>query len=371
MLAHAVPPRTDAGVPHRLDRYGVQPAQRGAEGSRLEDRQRARGERLAGEPLHHDHRRRAVLAAQRPWREAGRVLGEEREDGPLPLGLRLVVGDELLADLPLADRHGVGGRLHRATVAALASDACASPSSAGTARSHSSWLPCWSRRATRSRLSSATPTTSPTWRRPAPPPRLVRRGRRHRGPRRAARAARTRSSGPPAPAGVRPERTDAVDRDAAIRSMDAAVAAGVSRYVMVSFSGATADHLVPEDDPFRRYQDAKIAADEHLRGTELDWTVLGPGALTTEPVRRPRQPRRLLPQRRRVAARAGRPGGRRGPRRRPRLAQDPRLRRRRGADRRVAGQPLRSTEPTRSSSSSSSRSRSSLPSTTSCATRTR
>jgi uncharacterized protein YbjT (DUF2867 family) len=83
--------------------------------------------------------------------------------------------------------------------------------------------------------------------------------------------------------GGSPERTDAVDRDAAIRSMDAAVAAGVSRYVMVSFSGATVDHLVPEDDPFRRYQDAKIAADEHLRGTELDWTVLGPGALTADP----------------------------------------------------------------------------------------
>lgn len=83
--------------------------------------------------------------------------------------------------------------------------------------------------------------------------------------------------------GGSPERTDAVDRDAAIRSMDAAVAAGVGRYVMVSFSGASPDHLVPEDDPFRRYQDAKIAADDHLRGTDLGWTVLGPGALTSEP----------------------------------------------------------------------------------------
>ena len=79
------------------------------------------------------------------------------------------------------------------------------------------------------------------------------------------------------------ERTDAVDRDAAIRSMDAAVAAGVKRYVMVSFSGASAEHLVAEDDPFRGYQEAKIAADEHLRGTELGWTILGPGALTTDP----------------------------------------------------------------------------------------
>ncbi|MCF6377455.1 SDR family oxidoreductase [Nocardioides KLBMP 9356] len=80
-----------------------------------------------------------------------------------------------------------------------------------------------------------------------------------------------------------PERTYAVDRDAAIRSMDAAVAAGVDRYVMVSFSGSTREMLVLEDNPFRHYQEAKIAADEHLRGTNLSWTVLGPGSLTTEP----------------------------------------------------------------------------------------
>ncbi|MBL0747663.1 SDR family oxidoreductase [Nocardioides baculatus] len=83
--------------------------------------------------------------------------------------------------------------------------------------------------------------------------------------------------------GGSPERTYAVDRDAAIRSMDAAVAAGVERYVMVSFSGATRDALVPEDNPFRHYQDAKIAADEHLRSTGLGWTILGPGTLTLEP----------------------------------------------------------------------------------------
>ncbi|MCW2736034.1 SDR family oxidoreductase [Nocardioides sp.] len=85
--------------------------------------------------------------------------------------------------------------------------------------------------------------------------------------------------------GGNPERTYAVDRDAAIRSMDAAAASGVGRYVMVSFSGSSAELLVPEDDPFRHYQDAKIAADEHLRSTELDWTILGPGTLTLEPSR--------------------------------------------------------------------------------------
>jgi len=80
-----------------------------------------------------------------------------------------------------------------------------------------------------------------------------------------------------------PDRTFAVDRDAAIRSMDAALAAGARRYVMVSFSGADPDALVPEDNPFRPYQDAKIAADDHLRASDLDWTVLGPGTLTLEP----------------------------------------------------------------------------------------
>jgi nucleoside-diphosphate-sugar epimerase len=82
-----------------------------------------------------------------------------------------------------------------------------------------------------------------------------------------------------------PARTLAVDRDGAIRSMDAARAAGVRKYVMVSFSGAFPEHRVPEDNPFRSYQDAKIAADDHLRSTDLDWTVLGPGALTDEPGR--------------------------------------------------------------------------------------
>lgn len=76
------------------------------------------------------------------------------------------------------------------------------------------------------------------------------------------------------------ERTYAVDRDAAIRTMDAAADAGTKRYVMVSWIGSKADHGVPEDADFFPYADAKWAADEHLRGTELDGTVLGPGTLT-------------------------------------------------------------------------------------------
>ncbi|MGO4383252.1 SDR family oxidoreductase [Specibacter sp. RAF43] len=82
--------------------------------------------------------------------------------------------------------------------------------------------------------------------------------------------------------GGSPERTYAVDRDAAIRSMDAAVAAGVSRYVMVSYLGAGPDHGVPPDDSFFPYAQAKAAADDHLRSCALAWTILGPGALTLD-----------------------------------------------------------------------------------------
>ena len=83
--------------------------------------------------------------------------------------------------------------------------------------------------------------------------------------------------------GGSPERTYAVDRDAAIRSMDAASQAGVRRYVMVSYMGAGKDHGVPSDNSFFPYAEAKAAADEHLRHSSLDWTILGPSALTDDP----------------------------------------------------------------------------------------
>ncbi|WP_347108135.1 SDR family oxidoreductase [Paenarthrobacter sp. S56] len=82
--------------------------------------------------------------------------------------------------------------------------------------------------------------------------------------------------------GGNPARTYAVDRDAAIRSMDAAAEAGTRRYVMVSYLGAGKDHGVPEDNAFFPYAEAKATADEYLRGTALDWTILGPGSLTDE-----------------------------------------------------------------------------------------
>lgn len=83
--------------------------------------------------------------------------------------------------------------------------------------------------------------------------------------------------------GGNPERTYAIDRDAAIRSMTAAQKAGAQRYVMVSYDGAGHDHGVDPNNPFYPYAEAKTAADEALRSSSLDWTILQPSALTLDP----------------------------------------------------------------------------------------
>jgi uncharacterized protein YbjT (DUF2867 family) len=80
------------------------------------------------------------------------------------------------------------------------------------------------------------------------------------------------------------ERKETVDRDAAILLADAALDAGVSRYLLVSSMGA--DRL-PEDaaaDPvFTAYLRAKGAADKAIRDrTALDATIVRPGHLTDE-----------------------------------------------------------------------------------------
>lgn len=86
--------------------------------------------------------------------------------------------------------------------------------------------------------------------------------------------------------GSGPEDTWAIDRDAAIRTMNAAEQAGISRFVMVSyFNTRLEDGLVPgveESDGMYAYYNAKSQADEHLRASELAWTVLGPTALTLD-----------------------------------------------------------------------------------------
>lgn len=81
--------------------------------------------------------------------------------------------------------------------------------------------------------------------------------------------------------GGNPDRTYAVDRDAAIRAIDAAKQAEVPRFVMVSYVGSGRDE-VPADNPFHHYATAKAAADERLRASGLNWTIVAPGQLTND-----------------------------------------------------------------------------------------
>lgn len=83
--------------------------------------------------------------------------------------------------------------------------------------------------------------------------------------------------------GGNPRRTKAVDHHAAIRSMQAAPIAGVSRYVMVSWFYDYPNHGVSPEVPFYHYAQAKLAADTFLRESDLDWTILGPSGLSDEP----------------------------------------------------------------------------------------
>jgi uncharacterized protein YbjT (DUF2867 family) len=77
-------------------------------------------------------------------------------------------------------------------------------------------------------------------------------------------------------------RKETVDKGAAILLADAAEQAGVRRYVMVSAMG-TEQADPTSDDVFQVYLRAKQAADDDVRGRDLDWTVVRPGRLTDDP----------------------------------------------------------------------------------------
>jgi uncharacterized protein YbjT (DUF2867 family) len=72
-----------------------------------------------------------------------------------------------------------------------------------------------------------------------------------------------------------------MDRDGAVKLLQAAAAAGARRYVIVSSVGAEAP---PEgDDVFSVYLRAKAEADQAVQSSDRDWTVVRPGSLTDDP----------------------------------------------------------------------------------------
>lgn len=79
-------------------------------------------------------------------------------------------------------------------------------------------------------------------------------------------------------------RKQTVDRDAAILLADAAEAAGVGRYVMVSAIGADNEPEPGGDPVFAAYLRAKAAADRDVTARAgLSATIVRPGGLTDEP----------------------------------------------------------------------------------------
>jgi len=77
------------------------------------------------------------------------------------------------------------------------------------------------------------------------------------------------------------ERKLTVDRDGAVKLVEAAAAAGVPRYVIVSSVGA--ENPPGGDDVFSVYLQAKAEADAAVAASDRDWTIVRPGMLNDDP----------------------------------------------------------------------------------------
>jgi nucleoside-diphosphate-sugar epimerase len=77
------------------------------------------------------------------------------------------------------------------------------------------------------------------------------------------------------------ERKLTLDRDGAIKLVQAAAEAGVPRFVIISSIGAEAP---PQgDDVFSVYLQAKAEADQAVQASDRQWTIVRPGGLTDDP----------------------------------------------------------------------------------------
>jgi nucleoside-diphosphate-sugar epimerase len=77
------------------------------------------------------------------------------------------------------------------------------------------------------------------------------------------------------------ERKLTVDRDGAVKLLEAAQAADVERYVIVSSVGAESPPA--GDDVFSVYLRAKAEADAAVAASDRAWTIVRPGRLTDDP----------------------------------------------------------------------------------------
>ncbi|SFK41151.1 Uncharacterized conserved protein YbjT, contains NAD(P)-binding and DUF2867 domains [Halobacillus dabanensis] len=76
------------------------------------------------------------------------------------------------------------------------------------------------------------------------------------------------------------DQTEAVDRDGAINLVKATENSGIKKFVMLSAIAAGEPERGPE--ALQHYLKMKDEADEYLKNTELDYTIVRPGGLTHE-----------------------------------------------------------------------------------------
>ncbi|AST90815.1 MULTISPECIES: SDR family oxidoreductase [Sutcliffiella] len=78
------------------------------------------------------------------------------------------------------------------------------------------------------------------------------------------------------------DKTIMVDLDGAIKTVEAAKLAGIKRFIMISSFDTRRQAILDAPPSFAPYVAAKYYADEWLRKTELDYTIIHPGALVNE-----------------------------------------------------------------------------------------
>jgi uncharacterized protein YbjT (DUF2867 family) len=78
------------------------------------------------------------------------------------------------------------------------------------------------------------------------------------------------------------DKTLMIDLDGAVKTIEAAKSAGVKRFIMISSFDTTRKAIQEANENFAPYVVAKHYADEWLRATDLDYTIIHPGLLTND-----------------------------------------------------------------------------------------
>lgn len=78
------------------------------------------------------------------------------------------------------------------------------------------------------------------------------------------------------------DKTVMIDLDGAVKTVEAAKQAGVKRFVMISSFDTRRKAIQEANESFAPYVAAKHYADEWLKNTDLDYTIIHPGYLTND-----------------------------------------------------------------------------------------